>query len=141
MTGNFHEQFDRGEGLTLPSDRSTGLVLSVALFVVAIILRHHAIFAAIPATLGAALALMAWFRPAVLKPLTRGWFKFGLLLNKVVSPIVLFILFALVIVPYGLVMQLFHDPLKRNAKKANPDSYWLHSADKQAPLADLKRQF
>ena len=63
--------------------------------------------------------------PATLKPLNRMWFKFGLLLHKVVNPIVMALVFFGTVLPTGLIMRaLGKDPLRL---KWQPDanSYWI----------------
>ncbi|MEZ5844516.1 MAG: hypothetical protein R3D27_12405 [Hyphomicrobiaceae bacterium] len=141
MSRNFHEQFDRGEALAMPSNRSTGFVLAAALAIFAVLFRHKMAIAAPLTGASALLATAAALRPTALTQITRAWFQLGLLLNRIVSPIVLFVMFAAVIVPYGLVMQLLRDPLRRRARSADLPSYWIDAATKDVPPADLRRQF
>ncbi len=64
-------------------------------------------------------------RPSLLAPLNRLWTRFGLLLNKVTTPIVMGVLFYLVVTPTGLLMRLFgKDPL-RLSRDQEADSYWI----------------
>ena len=59
----------------------------------------------------------------LLTPLNKLWMKFGLLLGKIVSPVVMTIIFFGVVTPTGLIMRIFgKDILKLN--KNNNDSYW-----------------
>ena len=55
--------------------------------------------------MGAAFLLVAWLWPAALAPLNRVWTRFGLLLHRIVSPVVLGVMFFVVITPMGLVMR------------------------------------
>ena len=48
---------------------------------------------------------MALTYPRILAPLNRLWLKFGLLLYKVMNPLVLGLLFFVTIMPIGLVMR------------------------------------
>lgn len=57
--------------------------------------------------IAAAFALVAGFSPKILRPLNFVWFKFGLLLHRVVSPIVMGAVFFLCILPIGILMRLF----------------------------------
>ena len=67
-----------------------------------------------PWLLGGILAIWGLAAPATLRPIYRVWMKFGLLLSKITTPIVLGIVFFLVIFPTGLVMRSFgRDPMKR----------------------------
>ena len=59
-----------------------------------------------------------------LTPLNILWFKFGLFLGKIVSPIVMGIIFFVVVTPTGVLMRMMNkDPL--NLKFNNNKSYWI----------------
>jgi hypothetical protein len=60
--------------------------------------------------LGAAFPLAAAIRPAILAPLNRLWFKLGMLLGRVVNPVMMGIIFFLVVTPAAVVLRLMvHD--------------------------------
>ncbi len=108
------------------SNRTFGLVFSVVFFLIALgpLLVGRPVHAW-SLVLAVLFALVALIMPAILAPLNRLWMKFGLLLHKIVSPIVLGIMFFLVITPMGLVMRLAgKDPLRL---RRDPDaaSYWI----------------
>ncbi len=66
-----------------------------------------------------ALVLAAWAlaAPASLRPVYRAWMHLGLLLHRIVSPLVLGVVFFLVVTPFGIVMRLFGgDPMARKAE-------------------------
>ena len=69
--------------------------------------------------------MVAWLSPAALAPLNRVWTRFGLLLHRIVSPVVLGVMFFVVVTPMGLVMRaLGKDPLRlRFDREAR--SYWI----------------
>jgi hypothetical protein len=63
---------------------------------------------------GGALAAWGLVAPATLGPVYQGWMRFGLLLGRVTTPIVMGAVFFLVVTPVGLVMRaLRRDPLAR----------------------------
>jgi hypothetical protein len=69
--------------------------------------------------------LAALVAPATLAPLNRVWTRFGLLLHRIVSPIVLGIMFFLVVTPTGFVMRLLgKDPLRLRWDR-DAGSYWI----------------
>lgn len=85
--------------------------------------------------------LVAWglVAPASLGPVYRGWMRFGLLLNRIVSPLVLGIMFFLVIAPVALVMRLAgRDPLARKLDR-NATSYRVPS--EAPPKEQMERPF
>ncbi len=59
--------------------------------------------------------LSAWslMAPASLRPVYRGWMKFGLFMGKIMTPLILGIIFYLVFFPAGVIMRLFNDPMRR----------------------------
>jgi len=73
----------------------------------------------------------------LLTPLNRIWFKFGLLLGKVVSPVVMGAVFFLVVTPTGIIMRLLEKDLL-NLKKSNCKSYWV---EKKNENTSMKNQF
>ena len=75
--------------------------------------------------LGGTFAATALVLPSLLAPLNRVWTRFGMLLHKLMSPIILGIMFFLVITPMGIVMRwLGKDPLRLHFEPDQP-SYWL----------------
>lgn len=138
MAKNFHEHFE-AEPPPLPSPRSTGLVFAVVALIVAVLWRADPNVALPACAIGALFALTAWLAPAMLGPLNIVWFRFALLLNRVVSPVVMAVLYWLLIVPAGLIMQRRYDPLVRRKPKT-ATTYWI-----ERPLAtrpsDMRNQF
>ena len=73
----------------------------------------------------------------ILAPLNKIWFKFGIFLGKIVSPIIMGIIFFLVVTPIGLIMRLFGKDVL-NLKYNKNKSYWI---EKNAPKSKMKNQF
>ena len=73
----------------------------------------------------------------ILTPLNRLWFKFGIFLGKIASPIILGIIFFLVVTPTGLLLRLFGKDVI-NLKYNNNNSYWIK---KTGPKSKMKDQF
>jgi len=74
----------------------------------------------------------------ILTPLNKLWFRFGLFLGKIISPIIMGVIFFLVVTPIGLLMRFFGKDvlnLKLNKKKS---SYWI---EKVGPKSKMKNQF
>lgn len=89
-----------------------------------------------------ALALLAaWslLAPQTLAPLYRIWTRFGLLIGKVTTPLILGIVFFAVITPAALLVRLRgRDALRRRFDPAAP-SY--RNASQAAPKHNLERPF
>ena len=73
----------------------------------------------------------------ILNPLNKMWFKFGIFLGKIVSPLVMGIIFFLVVTPIGLLMRLFKKDLLKLKFNSN-SSYWI---EKTEPKSKMKNQF
>ena len=73
----------------------------------------------------------------LLSPLNKLWFKFGLLLGKIISPIIMGIIFFLVVTPIAIIMRLFKKDLL-NLKFKKNNTYWI---DKSGPKSKMKNQF
>ena len=73
----------------------------------------------------------------ILTPLNRLWFKFGLLLGRIVSPIIMGIIFFLVVTPIAFTMRLIGKDLL-NLKFNKDKSYWI---EKNGPKSKMKNQF
>ena len=73
----------------------------------------------------------------ILTPLNRLWFKFGLLLGRFISPIIMGIIFFLVVTPIGIIMRLLKKDLL-NLKYNKKETYWI---DKSGPKSKMKNQF
>ena len=82
--------------------------------------------------------LIAIFRPSMLKSLNFLWFRFGILLGRIISPVVMALVFVFAIIPTGIIIRLMgKDPLQRKFLK-NKNSYWiLRKTSRQS----MKNQF
>ena len=139
MPQNFHESLAGGE-VKPPSERATGLVFAAVALIVAVLWRNSATVLWSALAIAVILAAVSQLAPALLKPLNRLWFRFGLLLHRVVNPIVMFAVFALVFVPAGAIMRLRHDPLRlRGVQGAS--SYWIDRRRSSDATESMTNQF
>jgi len=73
----------------------------------------------------------------ILTPLNNIWFKFGIILGKIVSPIIMLIIFFTIVTPIGYIMRFMNkDILNLKFKKDN--TYWV---EKSGPKSKMKNQF
>ena len=73
----------------------------------------------------------------ILSPLNKLWFKFGLFLGKIISPLIMGIIFFLVVTPIALIMKLLSKDVL-NLKYNTNRSYWI---EKNGPKSKMKNQF
>ena len=74
----------------------------------------------------------------ILYPLNKLWFKFGILLGKIVSPLVMGIIFFIVVTPIGLLMKLLKKDLLNLKFKKDKETYWIKKTE---PKSKMKNQF
>lgn len=139
MRGDFHESFAAPD-VKPPSERATGLVFAAVAVIVAVLWRSEPTVLRWALGIAVGLGVVSLIAPALLRPLNILWFRFGLLLHRVVNPIVMFVLFALVFVPAGVMMRLWHDPL-RLRRKPDLRSYWIDRRQSGPPAGSMRNQF
>ena len=81
--------------------------------------------------------LLGLINSKILNPLNKLWFKLGIFLGKIISPLIMGIIFFLVVTPIGLIMRLLKKDLL-NLKFNNNSSYWI---EKTEPKSKMKNQF
>ena len=73
----------------------------------------------------------------ILNPLNALWFKFGIFLGKIISPIIMGLVFFIVVTPISLILKLFNKDVL-SLKKNNSNTYWKKKSDYDT---SMKNQF
>ena len=73
----------------------------------------------------------------LLSPLNRIWFKFGILLGKIISPLIMGIIFFIVVTPTAIIMKILGKDIL-NLKYNNKKTYWIEKNDVKSKM---KNQF
>ena len=123
---NFHEDLKRAAEVRGSSDRNFGLVFALVFAALGLWPLHAGGRVRWPAlAVAGVFLLVALTRPAWLRLLNRGWTMLGLVLGRIINPIVTAILFFLVFAPAGFLSRLLgKDPLRlRPAREAK--TYWI----------------
>ena len=137
-----HESFSRDEEMVVGSDRTFGLVMAGAFAVVsAINVWHAGRIWPWTATLASIFVVAALLRPALLNPLNRIWMKFGLLLHKVVNPVIMALLFYGTVLPTGLIARAMGKDLLRLKREPDAASYWIVRTPPGPAPDTMKDQF
>ncbi len=142
MSANFHEDLRAHTELGGGSDRQFGLVFAGVCSVVALWPLRSGGAVRWPGLALAALFLVAAVvRPSWLHPLNRAWMRLGLLLGRIVNPIVTAVLFFVVFTPAGLLLRaLGKDPL-RLKRPPQTTTYWIPREAAGTPRDTLAKQF
>ena len=126
------------DNIKIGSNRSFGIVF----FVVFILIGFYPLLKdgnlnIISILIGIIFLILGVLNSRFLTPLNKIWFKFGIFLGQIISPIVMGIIFFLVVTPIAFIMRVLgKDVLK--LKKNTDNSYWIKKTDLKSKM---KNQF
>ena len=137
-----HEDLSRTHEVKASSNRSFGWVFTTVFLIVAVwplvsggMVRWWSLIIA------AAFALVTVAAPNLLALPNRLWLRFGLLLNRIISPVVLALLFYLVVTPMGAFMRMLGKDSLRLRRRGSDATYWI-KRDPPGPKPDsMNHQF
>jgi hypothetical protein len=124
------------------STRSFGLVFSTVFAIVGL----YPLMSGSPVRVWAILAataflFLSFFFSKMLQPLNLLWFRLGMLLGRIINPVVMLVLYMLTIVPFGIVMRLARkDPLRLELDDERL-SYWIPRDPPGPEPESLENQF
>ena len=126
------------DDIKISSNRSFGIVFFVVFLLIAlypIIIGHNLRLWSLAISL--IFLFLGLANSKILTPFNKLWFKFGILLGKLISPLIMGVIFFLVVTPTGLIMRIFGKYLL-NLKYNKDKSYWI---EKDGPKSKMKNQF
>lgn len=124
--------------LNSSSNRSFGLVFFIFFFIIGIWpLLNNEMFRVWSIIISFIFLILGLINSNILTPLNLLWFKFGLLLGKFFSPLVMGLIFFLVVTPTSLLMKIFRKDLL-NLKYNNKNTYWIENKGQKSKM---KNQF
>ena len=137
-----HEQYTARVALTGSSDRGFGLVMAVALGILAWWKSGEWGSASLLlGGLAVGFATLALLSPGLLRPINMVWSRLGLLLGAVLTPVVLLLIFLLGFLPTGLLLRLRgHRPLRLEFAPGE-ETYWVRRDPPGPEPKTMKRQF
>ena len=120
------------------SNRSFGVVFSIVFLIIALLpLINGNSIRIWSVILSLIFFILGLLNSNILFPLNRIWFKFGIILGGIVSPIIMGLVFFLVVTPTSLILRLFKKDVL-SLKKNNSMTYWIKKLDKKSKM---KNQF
>ena len=126
------------DDIKISSNRSFGIVFFVVFLLIALYPLTYSgelrLWSVIISLIFLSLGLI---NSKILTPLNKLWFRFGIFLGKIISPVIMGIIFFLVVTPIGLVMRLLGKDLL-NLRYNKNKSYWIEKND---PKSKMKNQF
>ena len=125
--------------IKISSNRNFGLVFFVVFLIIALWpLKYEEDIRLWSLVLSVIFFILGVLNSKLLTPLNKLWFKFGLFLGSIISPIVMGIVYFIVVTPIGIVMRLLGKDLLKTSKAKQPSTYWI-KRDKQK--SSMKKQF
>ena len=126
------------DDVKISSNRSFGIVFFVVfLFIALYPLSYSGQVIKWSLVISLIFLLLGLINSKILTPVNKIWFKLGIFLGNIISPIIMAIVFFLIVTPIGLIMRVLRKDLlnlKFNTKK----SYWI---EKKGPKSKMKNQF
>jgi hypothetical protein len=120
------------------SEKSFGLVFSVFFLIIAIVFYKSNFICYFFVISSISIMSITFIKPNLLVKPNYIWFRFGLLLGKVISPVVMIILYTIIIIPFGMIACIF----RRNPLEPKFDetfsTYWI---DRKNKIGPFKNQF
>ena len=126
------------DDVKISSNRSFGIVFFIVFLLIALYpLINTGEFRLWSLIISFIFLILGILNSRILTPLNKLWFKFGIFLGKIVSPIIMGIIFFFVVTPIGVLMRFFGKDVL-NLKYNNNKSYWI---EKTGPKSKMKNQF
>ncbi len=144
MTGSssFHEDLSRARHVNSGSDRSFGIVFAVVFAIISLwpltgdgSVRWYTL------AIAAVFLVIAFVRPGLFGPLNRVWLKLGLVLSRIVNPVVLGVIYFAIITPYAIALRLLGKDLLRLRLDPAARSYWIERKPPGPAPETMKNQF
>ena len=124
--------------IKIGSNRSFGVVFFIVFLLIATYpLINNGELRIWSLILSLAFLILGLLNSKILYPLNKIWFKFGLLLGRIVSPLVMALIFFLVVTPIGLLMRILNKDLL-NLKLNKSKTYWIEQNQQKSKM---KNQF
>ncbi len=126
------------DDIKISSNRSFGIVFFIVFLLIALYpLTYNEEIRVWSIIISLIFLVLGLLNSKILTPLNKLWFKFGILLGKVVSPLIMGIIFFFVVTPIGFIMRLLGKDVL-NLKYNKNKSYWI---EKSGPKSKMKNQF
>ena len=127
------------EKIKISSNRSFGLLFFVVFLIISLWpLTHEGSIRIWSVIISAVFLILGLLNSKLLAPLNLFWFKLGMILGAIISPIVMGIVFFLVVTPTGLILRIMGKDLLNKKYDKEKETYWIK---RNASIGTMKRQF
>lgn len=125
--------------IKLPSNKNFGIVFFIVFLIISFYpllngyeIRLWSLF------LSVIILILGLANSKFLTPFNKLWFKFGIFLGKLISPLVMGLIFFVVVTPIAVLMRILKKDLLNLNFNGKIDTYWI---DKTGPKSKMKNQF
>ena len=126
------------DDVKISSNRSFGIVFFVVFLLVALYpLTNKGDIIIWSLIISLIFLILGLVNSKILTPLNKIWFKLGIFLGKIISPLIMGMIFFFVVTPIGLIMKALGKDIL-NLKYNTNKSYWIK---KSGPKSKMKNQF
>ncbi|MDC1027541.1 SxtJ family membrane protein [Candidatus Pelagibacter sp.] len=126
------------DDIKISSNRSFGIVFFIVFLLIAIYpLVNQGEIRVWSILISLLFLILGIINSKILTPLNKVWFKFGIFLGKIISPIIMGVIFFLVVTPIAFLMRMLKKDLL-NLKYNKNSTYWI---EKNEPKSKMKNQF
>ena len=126
------------DDIKISSNRSFGIVFFTVFLIISLYpLINHGDVRIWSLVISLIFLILGFINSRALTPLNKLWFKFGILLGKVLSPLIMGIIFFLVVTPIGFFMRLLGKDVL-NLRFNSNKTYWIEKNDTKSKM---KNQF
>ena len=127
------------EKIKISSNRSFGLLFFVVFLIISLWpLTHEGSIRIWSVIISAVFLILGLLNSKLLAPLNLFWFKLGMILGAIISPIVMGIVFFIVVTPTGFILRIMGKDLLNKKYDKEKETYWIK---RNIPIGTMKRQF
>ena len=118
----------------LPSNRNFGVTIGMIMLIMCLFFYSNILFA-----LSLLILSLGIINSSLLKIPNLLWFKFGMILAKIINPIVLGLIYLLLFMPTAIALRLFKKDVLNLKVRNHENTYWVEN--KEYEIFDMKDQF
>ncbi len=124
------------DDIKISSNKSFGIVFFIVFLLIALYpLINNEDLRFWSLTISLVFLVLGLINSKILTPLNKIWFKFGILLGRIISPLIMGVIFFLVVTPIGFIMRMIGKDLL-NLKYNDKKSYWIEKTETKSKMKD-----
>tara|TARA_B100000965_G_C18977368_1_gene492453 strand:+ start:54 stop:446 length:393 start_codon:yes stop_codon:yes gene_type:complete len=122
--------------ITIGSNRSFGIVFFIIFFLISLYptLNNENINLYF-LSISIVFLILGLLNSKLLNPLNKLWFKFGILLGNLISPIIMGLVYFFVITPIAMLLKIFNKDVL-NLKQNKKNTYWIDKIKSESTMKD-----